>query len=140
MMIALMFHRGTHVCTRMHQIRHTDFRRGRRLGKYDYTLQWTRPQRPTWMDEGMYHQIPETLELREIRYNVVEKGRRTKQLTIVTTLIDADEFSEEDIAELYGFRWYSELDICGIKASMNLRHVRCKSPEMVHREAWAITT
>lgn len=62
----------------MHQKRHTDFRRGRRLGKYDHVLQWTRPQRPTWMDGDMYDQIPETLELREIRYNVVEKGRRRK--------------------------------------------------------------
>ena len=78
MMIALMFNQGTHVCTRMHQKRHTDFRRGRRLGKYDHVLQWTRPQRPTWMDGDMYDQIPETLELREIRYNVVEKGRRRK--------------------------------------------------------------
>jgi putative transposase len=137
MMIAMMFNQGTQVCTRMHQIRHTDFRRGRRLGKYDHVLQWTRPKRPTWMDEDMYDQIPTTLELREIRYNVVEKGRRTKQLTIVTTLLDADQFSKEDIAELYGFRWNSELDICIIKAAINLGHVRCKSPEMVHREVWA---
>lgn len=137
MMIALMFNQGTQVCTRMHQKRHTDFRRGRRLGRYDHVLQWTRPQRPTWMDEDTYDQIPETLELREIRYNVVEKGRRTKQLTIVTTLIDAEQYSKEDIAELYGFRWNSELDICSIKAAINLGHVRCKSPEMVHREMWA---
>ncbi len=53
-----------------------------------------------------------------------------------TTLVDADEYTKEDIAELYGFRWNSELDIRGIKASLNLAHVRCKSPEMVHCEVW----
>lgn len=137
MMIALMLNQGTHVCTRMHQIRHTDFRRGRRLGKYDHVLQWNRPLRSKWMSKDLYGQIPETLELREIRYKVVEKGRRTKELTIVTTLIDANEFTKEDIAELYGFRWNSELDIGSIKTTMNLSHVRCKSPEMVHREVWA---
>ncbi len=54
----------------------------------------------------------------------------------MTTLTDADEYSKEDIAELYGFRWNSELDIRSIKRSLNLDHVRCKSPEMVRRELW----
>jgi hypothetical protein len=137
MMIALLLNRDAHVCARMHQGRHTDFRRGKRLGRYDHLVVWTRPQRPTWMDEATYELIPETLELREIRYSVVEKGRRTKEITVVTTLTDAVEYSKEDIAELYGFRWNSELDIRSIKRTLNLDHVRCKSPEMVRREVWA---
>ena len=64
----------------------------------------------------------------------MEKGRRTKKITVVTTLTDATLYSSEEIAELYGFRWNSELDIRAIKASLNLAHVRCKSPEMVRRE------
>jgi hypothetical protein len=136
MMIALLFGQGTDVCARMHHRRHTDFRRGRRLGKYDHVIAWTRPPRPEWMDEATYATIPKTLELREIRYNVVEKGRRTRTLTVVTTLTDADEYTKEEIAELYGFRWNVELDIRSIKQSLNLGHVRCKSPEMVRRELW----
>lgn len=97
---------------------------------------WTRPQRPTRMDQETYDKIPERLELREIRFNVVEPGRRTRTLDIITTLVDADQYTKEDIAELYAFRWNSELDIRCIEASLNLRHVRCKSPEMVHREVW----
>lgn len=134
MMIALLLAQGTHTCARKHQRRHSDFRRGRRLGKYDHIIVWTRPQRPEWMDEETYARIPEKLELREIRYNIVEPGRRTQSMDIITTLVNADEYSKEDIAELYGFRWNSELDIRSIKASLNLGHVRCKSPEMVHRE------
>jgi hypothetical protein len=88
------------------------------------------------MDEETYAQIPETLELREIRYHIVEPGRRTQTIDIITTLVDADEYTKEEIAELYGFRWNSELDIRSIKSSLNLGHVRCKSPEMVHREVW----
>jgi hypothetical protein len=136
MMIALLCSQRTHVCARMHQRRHTDFRRGRRLGKYDHVIQWTRPPRPEWMDEATYATIPETLELREIRYNIVEKGRRTQTLTVVTTLTDADQYTKEEIAELYGFRWNVELDIRSIKQSLNLAHVRCKSPQMVRRELW----
>jgi putative transposase len=136
MMIALLLSQGTHTCARKHHLRHSDFRRGRRLGKYDHIIVWTRPQRPTWMDAETYAQIPETLILRELRYNIVEPGRRTKTIDIITTLTDADEYTKEDIAELYGFRWNSELDIRSIKSNLNLGHVRCKSPEMVHRELW----
>lgn len=88
------------------------------------------------MDKETYAQIPETLELREIRFSVVKRGRRTKTIDIITTLLDADLYSKEDIASLYGFRWNSELDIRSIKSNLNLGHVRCKSPEMVHREVW----
>lgn len=136
MMIALLLAQGTHTCARKHPLRHSDFRRGRRLGKYDHLIVWTRPPRPKWMDEETYAQVPETLALREIRYRVVEPGRRTKLIDVVTTLTDADEYSQKDIAQLYGFRWNSELDIRGIKSNLNLGHVRCKSPEMVHRELW----
>jgi hypothetical protein len=88
------------------------------------------------MDEATYATIPERLELREIRYRVIEKGRRTQVVTIVTTLTDARVYSAADIAELYGFRWNAELDIRSIKSNLNLGHVRCKSPEMVRRELW----
>ena len=136
MMIALLLDQGTQVCARKHHLRHSDFRRGERLGKYDHLIVWTRPQRPEWMDKETYAKIPERLVLREIRYNIVERGRRTRTIDVITTLVDADEYSKEDIAELYGFRWNSELDIRSIKSNLNLGHVRCKSPEMVRREVW----
>lgn len=136
MMIALLLLQGTQTCARKNKSRHTDFRRGRRLGSYDHIIVWTRPQRPVWMTEEVYATIPQKLELREIRYHVVERGRRTKVIDVITTLTDAEKFQKEEIAELYGFRWNSELDIRSIKTSLNLNHVRCKSPEMVHREVW----
>ena len=136
MMIALLLGRNVDVCTRMHQKRHVDFRRGRRLGKYDHIIVWTRPQRPKWMDQATYDTIPERMELREIRYNIVQPGYRTETITIVTTLTDAEVYSKEEIADLYSFRWNSELDIRSIKQSLNLAHVRSKSPEMVRKELW----
>lgn len=136
MMIALLLAQGTHVCARKHQRRHSDFRRGKRLGKYDHLIVWTRPARPEWMDEATYQQIPEILELREIRFQVIEPGRRTRSIDVITTLTDAEQYTNEEIAQLYGFRWNSELDIRCIKASLNLIHVRCKSPEMVRCELW----
>ena len=55
---------------------------------------------------------------------------------MVTTLTDAEAFTKEEIAELYGFRWNVELDIRAIKQTLGLDHVRCKTPEMVRRELW----
>ncbi len=48
--------------------------------------------------------------LREIRFKIVESGRRTKSIDVISTLVDAIEYTREDIAVLYGFRWNSELD------------------------------
>lgn len=134
MMMALLCLRGVDVCARMHQKRHVDFRRGRRLGKYDHLILWTRPQRPEWMDEEFYESIPETLTLRELRFSVNTPGYRTNSITIATTLTDTTLYTKDDIAELYGFRWHSELDLRAIKQSLNLAHLRCRSPEMVRRE------
>jgi len=136
LMIALLAQQGIDVCARLHQRRTVDFRRGRRLGPDDHLITWTKPPRPDWMDEQTYAAIPDTLTLREMRYCVARPGYRVQVLTVVTTLLDAEVDSRQDIAQLYGFRWNSELDIRSIKQSLNLAHVRCKSPEMVHRELW----
>lgn len=136
MMIALLQLQGVDVCARLQHLRSSDFRRGTRLGKDDHVIIWTKPPRPKWMTEETYDRIPETLQLRELRYTVVEKGRRTKKITVVTTLTDFEVYSAAEIATLYGFRWNSELDIRSIKSNLNLGHVRCKSPHMVRRELW----
>lgn len=136
LMIALLLQRRVDVCARLHQRRHTDFRRGQRLGKNDHLIVWTKPPRPKWMDEATYATLPEEITLREIRFQVVEPGRRTQTITVVTTLTDAETYPPAEIATLYGFRWNSELDLRSIKQSLNLAHVRCKSPEMVRRELW----
>ena len=136
MMLAMLSLRGVHVCTRLHQSRSSDFRRGRRLGQDDHLITWTRPAKPAWMSEGQYGQIPETLSLREMRFNVVVPGRRTEAITVITTLIDPEAYSAEEIATLYGMRWNVELDIRDIKQTLGLDHVRCKTPHMVRRELW----
>ena len=136
MMLALLQLRGADVCARLHQCRTSDFRRGRRLGDCDHLITWTRPPRPAWMSPEQYAQVPETLTLRELQFDVTVPGCRTETITVITTLTDPALYSKEDIAELYGYRWYAELDIRDIKQTLGLDHARCKSPEMVVRELW----
>ena len=136
LMLAILQLSGVHFCARLHQRRPEDFRRGRRLGKDDHLVTWTRPKRPPWMPEELYEQIPETITLREVRFHVTVPGRRTETLTVVTSLIDPVAYPKEDIAVLYGFRWNAELDIRDIKQTLGLDHVRCKTLDMVRRELW----
>ena len=134
LMLALLKLRGVDACTRLHQRRPEDYRRGRRLGDYDHLITWTRPKRPAWMAPELYEQIPETLTLRELQFEVTEPGRRVKTITVVTTLTDPAAYPKEQIAGLYGYRWNAELDIRSIKQTLGLDHLRCKSPAMVERE------
>lgn len=136
MMLALFQQQGVHVCTRINANRIVDFRKGKRIGEYDRRVVWKRPQRPPWMSKEAYETIPETMELRMIQYSLVCKGRRSKMITVVTTLTDPVEYPKEEIAELYGHRWNVELDIRQIKQTLNMDHFRCKSPGMVEREFW----
>lgn len=136
MMLAILMGRNIQVCTRLYHSRISDFRRGHRLGPDDHLVTWMRPQKPSWMSLEDYDQIPETLELREVRFRITEPGHRTKMITIVTTLTDPEQYTKEDLAALYGLRWNVETDILHIKQTLNLDHLRCKTPEMVQRELW----
>ncbi len=46
MMIVQLLNRNADVCTRLHHGRHTDFRKGRRPGKYDHLIVWRMPSKP----------------------------------------------------------------------------------------------
>lgn len=136
LMIVLLAAGGVDVCARMHQCRHVDFRRGKRLGHNDHLIAWTKSQRPDWMDEATYNATAEQFVLRELRYEVHRPGFRVSRITIATTLTDANLYTAEDIAELYCKRWNVELDIRALKQTLNAEHLRCKSPEMVRCELW----
>ena len=55
---------------------------------------------------------------------------------VVTTLLDPQQTTKEDLATLYRARWNNELDLRSIKDTMQMRHLRCKTPELVHKEIW----
>jgi hypothetical protein len=136
-LIAMAQARGVHVVFRQHQLRRTDFRRGRRLGRNDHIVTWTRPRRPQWMDEATYESMPATLSLREMRGTIATPGCRVRDLVVVTSFTDAAEFPTEDILQLYHARWHAETDLRSIKTHMNMEILRCKTPELVRKEIWA---
>src|SRR5438128_7937140 len=122
---------------RLHQCRRADFRRGRRLGKYDHIVTWSKPERPDWLDEASYRRLPDTLTLREVRVHAPTKKIRSRVITAVTTLLDAEEFPKADLADLYRLRWHAELDLRALKQTLQIDVLRGKTPAMVRKELWA---
>jgi putative transposase len=135
-MIALLRELHIDFVARIHHCRDVDFKRGRRLGAGDHVANWIKPAQPAWMDDATYARMPESIPVREVHVKVHEPGFRTDSLVVVTTLTDAKEYTKDDIAELYHKRWLVELDIRAIKCTLGMDVLRCKSPEMVHREIW----
>ena len=136
-MVGLLHQQGGEIVFRQHQLRRTDFRRGRRLDRDDHLVTWTKPRCPTWMDAATYDAFPETLQLREMRTRIATPGCRVRELVVVTSLCDAHAYSKEEVLDLYHERWHAELDLRSLKTHMKMEILRCKTPEMVRKEIWA---
>lgn len=135
--IALLQRQGVDVVVRQHQGRPTDFRRGRRLGPRDHVVVWSKPQRPKWMDEATYQQLPDELVVREVEVRVSQPGFRTERYVVVTTLDDAEAVSAADLAGLYRCRWQAELNLRSLKVALQMDVLRGQTPAMVQKEVWA---
>jgi len=133
--MAWLSHRGIDSVMRLHQARKVSFREGRRLGKDDRFITWQKPAQRTdaWSLEE-WEALPAELSLRLIRLHVSTPGFRTRSVTLVTTLADANTYPADKIRALYGQRWEVELHFHQIKILLGLDILRCKSPELIEKE------
>jgi hypothetical protein len=91
------------------------------LGVHDQLVAWLKPTTcPAWLTREALAALPEALELREVRDDIDRPGFRTRQITLVTTLLDADIYRMADLAELYHQRWRVETSLAQLKTSMQL--------------------
>jgi hypothetical protein len=135
--IFMLQSRGVELVSRLNKAhRKADFRRGQRLGDQDHIIRWFKPTSIRSLDRKTYHALPEYITIRETRIRVVQPGFRTKSIVVVTTLMDAQQTTKEDLATLYRARWNNELDLRSIKSTMQMRELRCKTPELVRKEVW----
>jgi putative transposase len=134
--LALLKQRGADFVVRKHQLRANDFRTGRRLGRDDHVVRWKKPERPAWMSAQEYAALDDELKVREVRVRVLQTGFRTRELIVVTSLLDHQTFSAEDIATIFRRRWRAELDLRSIKVVLQMDHLRCKTPHRVRNEFW----
>jgi hypothetical protein len=136
--IAMLQERGVELVSRLNKAhRKADFRRGRRLGSEDHIVRWAKPTSIRSLDREAYQALPESITVREARIAVLQPGFRTRSVVVVTTLLDPRQATKEDLATLYRARWHAELDLRSLKSAMQMRELRCKTPELVRKEVWA---
>ena len=135
--MARLIGRGARVVVRKHHLRKSDFRTGRRLGRDDHIIRLEKPQRPKWMSQEEYRDYPAFIEIREVRMRVQQKGFRTREIIVHTSLLDDMECTKEDIAALFRRRWQAELHLRSLKTVMQMEHLRCKKPHRVRNEVRA---
>lgn len=115
-------------------------RRVEKLGTHDQIVEWHKPQNcPPWMNEQEFEGLPDFVLLREIRYHLDSKGYRSKEITLVTTLIDPKKYSRRALITLYGMRWDIETNFRHLKISMGMDILKAKSVEGVKKEICIFT-
>ena len=97
-------------------------------------MRWFRPDRPKGMTDAEYEALPEALVLRELRYQVPKKGFRTRLVTLVTTLCDAEAYPAAELAGQYFGRWGIEVNLHHLKTTMKMDVLKCKSVDCVMKE------
>ena len=132
----LLKQRGVDTVSRLSAHRRADFRKGTRLGKDDHLVVWKKPTSIRSVDRRTYNALPDSITVREVRFRVEQPGFRTRSVVVVTTLLDPEQASREDLASLYRARWNNELDLRSIKVTLQMDVLRCKTPELVRKEIW----
>ncbi len=100
--MVLLKQRGVDTVSRLNKAtRKADFRRGKRLGKGDHIVRWRKPTSIRSVVWQTYKSLPEYLTIRETLIRVEQPGFRTKSIVVVTTLLDSEQTTKEDLAFLY---------------------------------------
>lgn len=136
--IALLRGGGVEGVFHMHGARTVDFRRGQKLGKHDHLVEWRKPRScPAGLDPQQFAQLPDTLLMREVRYQVPQKGFRPKTMVLATTFLDPNTYPKEALAALFVRRWEAELDLRHIKTTLGMEMLTTQTPEMARKELMA---
>ncbi|MGH8402691.1 MAG: IS4 family transposase [Gammaproteobacteria bacterium] len=152
--LAMLKMQGLHGIFPAHHARIVDFKKGRphtsednpepglprsrwikSLGKEDQLVEYFKPKtRPLWMSKEQWDQLPDSIEVRELRRTVCRPGLGHATLALVTTLTDPKKYPAQDLMELRLRRWDVETCIGHLKTTMGLDVLHCKSEEGVRKE------
>ena len=113
----------------------------KRLGAHDQLVEYYKPKEcPVWMSAADYAALPESLVVREVRYRITVPGRRTHEVTLVTTLLNRRRYSRRALALLYRLRWRIETNLKHLKDSMRMDVLRCQTFVGVMKELTMFVT
>ena len=155
MHIALLLQRNAHSLFRAHHSRDLPFpalpgpreryanSRHRRqrpvlvemIGTDDQVVEITRPHnRSPWLSGEQFAAIPGKPTVRVLRYRVRETGSRSREIVLMTTLLDAVKYPAADVAELYKARRQIEVNFPNLKQTLGMNTLHSKTVEGVTKE------
>ncbi len=112
-------------------------RRGEIVGDYDKLVVWHKPKKcPKGLTQEEFDSLPSTLIVREIYFYIIIPGFRTKQISLITTLLDEKTYSTVNIVRLYDERWDVEVNLKHLKTTLGMDVLRGKTPSLVRKEIW----
>lgn len=127
--------RNLHAVFRVKGVRRADFRQGKRLSRHERLVQWRKPNPAAKTVAAQeWARLPEVLTLRLVRCQLDIPGFRTRQVILVTTLLDSVQYPPEALAQLYFRRWAMELTLRNLKSTLQMDQLSCKNPENLARE------
>ena len=153
--IALLLQRDAHAVFRAHHARELPFpalpgprerygyNRHRRqrpelvrlINTDDQVIEISKPHnRSPWLSSEQFAQVRAKLTVRTLRYRVEERGARSSEIVLMTTLLDPKKYPAADIAELYRSRWQIEVNLRNLKQTLGMNSLHCKSVEGVTKE------
>jgi hypothetical protein len=136
--VARLPQQGVDVVARLHQRRKVDFRKAKRLGQNDGLFVWTKgEQQSDILSASEWALLPAQITVRILRFSATIRGFRSRRITLVTTLLDAQLFPAQDLIALYARRWRLELCLRDLKTMMGMEQLRCKTPDMAEKELLA---
>ncbi len=107
----------------------------RPLGKDDQLVDYLKPaNKPAWMDARQWEALPDSIPVREIRRTVSRAGFRPIEVSIVTTLLDAEAYPADELIELRLSRWMMELNIRHLKTTLGMDVLKCKTIDGIRKE------
>lgn len=127
--------RGIHAVFRLRGSRRSDWRRGRRLGPDQRLVVWVKPRlRPVTVSPEEWAALPDQLSLRLVRCRLALRGFRTREILLVTTLLDPLLYPPSALGQLYFRRWEMELTLRHLKTTLQMEHLSCQTPANIQRE------
>jgi hypothetical protein len=101
----------------------------------DQLVEWFKPRTcPPWLSPDALGTVPPSLGVRELQSDVTQRGFRSRQITVATTLLDAERYPCADLAALYWQRWDAETHLAPLKTTMKRDGLHCKTVPGVHKE------
>jgi hypothetical protein len=135
--IASLLAKGVDTVLRVAKSGKVKFEQEKQLGPNDQLIKWPRPQScPKGMSKEDFKSLPEYLTLRQVHFRIDTPGFRSKEIFLITTLLDPVAYPLVKLTELYRARWQCELNLRDLKTSMQMEILRGKTPQMVRKEVY----